>query len=473
MPPQASESSLSPNNPPVDDAQVHAARNGCSTMTQFDPNELARRSMVRRKSFLVEFLDTKGPPQILVVMILLAIGFGATIGVVPAVTTDRYARLNHGYKDLQECSSWVVKPEECLAGSSDAQNAAAIESLVSNTFTFIMSSLLGAISDEVGRRGILLLGLSMSCTSTICLVLMQIIPRMSPNWYYIARASSGLVNWMAICLSCLSDVLPPKWRAAGFGMLLASFSLGIAFSPLLAVFLNHFYVSVVSVCILAVAWLVMFFFLPETLPRAVAAEAKRRRESERHAEATRWGRTVHMLGRPLRELSILNRNTFFQLLAALAFFSGMVSQADQTLLLYYLEERLAFNDKDIAKMFLLMGTLGILVQGVLIKPFIYCVGEKYVIVLAFLVGSFHNVLYGIASEKWEIFISISLASFVGMSFPTISAIKANNVAENEQGRIQGALYSIQALAAGTGPMILRFVYQFTKESSFPGPGTMW
>lgn len=124
-------------------------------------------------------------------------------------------------------------------------------------------------------------------------------------------------------------------------------------------------------------------------------------------------------------------------------------------------------------MFLLMGVLGIFVQGVLIKPFIYCLGEKYVIVLAFLVGSVHNVLYGVASQKWIVFVALSLASFVAMSFPTISAIKANNVAENEQGRIQGALSSIQALAAGTGPMVLRFVYQLTRGSTFPGPGTMW
>lgn len=313
----------------------------------------------------------------------------------------------------------------------------------------------------------------MSCTSTICLVLLQIFPVMSPNWYYMARASSGLINWMAICLSCLSDVLPPQWRAAGFGMLLASFSLGMAFSPILAVFLDHFCVSVVSLCILVVAWLVMFFFFSETLPASVAAEAKRRRETETHGIVTRWGRILYALGRPLRELSILNRNNFFRLLAALAFFSGMVSQADQTLLLYYLEERLAFNDKDVAKMFVMIGVLGILVQGVLIKPFITCLGEKFVIVFAFLLGSVHNMLYGIASEKWVVFVAISLASFVHMSFPTISAIKANNVAENEQGRIQGALYSIQALAAGTGPMILRFVYRCTKDSTFPGPGTMW
>lgn len=46
-------------------------------------------------------------------------------------------------------------------------------------------------------------------------------------------------------------------------------------------------------------------------------------------------------------------------------------------------------------------------------------------------------------------------------------------AENEQGRIQGALYSVQALASGAGPLVLRAVYSQTKEMPYPGPGTMF
>jgi len=464
----------------IEDAQVETDSNGYSAINQInslaEPGE--RGSVPRQKSFMMELVEKKGPPQIFILIILIAMAFGSTVGVVPAVMTDRYARLNHGYSDPRDCGSYVSiddKPEECLLGSAEAQDATAYASLVSNCLTFIMASLLGAISDEVGRRDILILGLFLSFTSPICLVLIQMRPSMSPNWYYIANASSGLVSWMSIILSSLSDVLPPKWRAAGFGLLLASFSVGLALSPIFAVFFNHFEVSVVSLCMLMLALSVIVFFFPETLPPSVAEEAKRIRTLQLQENTTSsWlGSTLHMLNRPVRELSILNRNSFFRLLASLAFFSGMVSQADQSLLLYYLEDRLAFNDKDIVKMFILIGVLGILVQGILIKPFIQCLGEKLVIVMAFLIGSIVNVLYGIASEKWMIFVALSLGSFVGMSFPTISAIKANNVKENEQGRIQGALFSVQALAAGLGPMSLRLVFHFTKDTVFPGPGAMW
>lgn len=221
---------------------------------------------------------------------------------------------------------------------------------------------------------------------------------MSPTWYYVASGSTGLVNWIAVALSALADVLSPKFRAAGFGLLLAGFSLGFALSPMLAAIFNHFQVSIVCCSILTVAWLSTVFCLPETLPPDVAAEAARvRLDEQQHQQqqhvgggSTRWRKIWYVILRPVRELAILNRNSLFRLLSALAFFSGMVATADRTLLLYYVEERLAFNDHDVATMFMLSGILGILVQGVLIKPFNGCFGERYVIVIAFVSVCMYN-----------------------------------------------------------------------------------
>lgn len=399
-------------------------------MDQIDPNEpLSRRSIYRHESFLVQFATSDGPPQIVLLILLLALGFGSTIGVVPAVMTDRYARLNHGYVNDQNCADFTIghKPQECLDGSADAQNAAAFTSLVSNTFTFVTSSMIGSISDERGRKGIMLMGIFLSTLTPLCLVLLQLNPTMSPTWYYIAGALSGLVNWIAVALSALSDVMPPKWRAASFGMLLAGFSLGFALAPTMALFMNHFHVSLLSLTTISIGFVVIAVFFPETLPPETAAEASRCRALEFQTIPSGWRRVLYLILRPVRELSILNRNNLFRLLSSLAFFSGMVSSGDQTLLIYFVEERLAFNDRDVATMFMLMGILGILVQGVLLKPINDCFGERMVVVCAFCIGSIDNMLYGLAKNKATIFVAISMSAFTGMAFPTISAIKANNV----------------------------------------------
>jgi hypothetical protein len=42
--------------------------------------------VVTRKSFVAEFVKSKGPPQIVILVILLALGFGSTIGVVSVLS---------------------------------------------------------------------------------------------------------------------------------------------------------------------------------------------------------------------------------------------------------------------------------------------------------------------------------------------------------------------------------------------------
>ena len=426
------------------------------------------------QSFFKAFFRSQGPPQVIFLCMLLALSLGSTVGVVPAVVTDRYARINHGYTDEADCSSFSRNemPEECLLGSADAQNMSAAASFVSNGLTFVTSSLVGSISDQRGRRNNMLLGISLSILAPMCLVLLQLIDTMSPNYYYIANASTGIVNWIAIALSALSDVMPKKWRAPSFGLLLAGFSLGFAFSPLLALVFSHLGVSIFSLSLLVTGFLFAACLLPETLPPEIAQEAIRARSVDPENE-TALGCVLRHVLRPLRELSILNRNRLFRLLSALAFFSGMSSSADQSLLIYYLEERLGFNDGDVAVLFMIFGLMGIFVQGVVLKPLNDFIGEKHVVVTAFIFGALHNCLYGLATTKSIIYIGVAIGALTGMSFPTISAIKSNNVAEHEQGRIQGALYSLSSLASALGPASLRFVYHLTKDNDYPGPGTMF
>merc|ERR1719203_2327491 len=119
--------------------------------------------------------------------LLLALALGSTVGVVPAVVGDRYARLNHGYAGDGTCSELAGEgrqPRECRLGSEDAQNSAAVASFVSNTLTFTTSSLMGSISDEKGRRGLILLGIGLSALAPLNLVLLQLFGSMNPFLYY-------------------------------------------------------------------------------------------------------------------------------------------------------------------------------------------------------------------------------------------------------------------------------------------------
>jgi len=92
-------------------------------------------------SFVQHFSSSSGPPQVLLICFLLALASGCTVGVIPAVVTDRLARINHAYTGA-DCFTFSTsdKPQPCRLGSQDAQNFSAVSSFISNTLTYVRST---------------------------------------------------------------------------------------------------------------------------------------------------------------------------------------------------------------------------------------------------------------------------------------------------------------------------------------------
>jgi Na+/melibiose symporter-like transporter len=216
--------------------------------------------------------------------------------------------------------------------------------------------------------------------------------------------------------------MPKKMRATCFGLLLSSFSVGFAIAPSLALKLTHFQVSICSFMLLIASLIYAIFLLKETLPSEISERAKQIRYAR--YEPTGWRAIISL---PFRELAILNRDNFFRVLACLAFFSGISSSGNQSVLIYYLEEYLAFDDGDVATLFVIAGFLGIAVQAFLLKVLLSLFGDRLVVFIAFMCGAMHNAMYAFASSKSSIFTAVAIGTITGTSFPVVSAMKANNV----------------------------------------------
>lgn len=146
------ESSASDDN--IDDSEDQSNYNAIDdqNVPQEQQNNQDNGGDGRQTPFIQFFFKSRGPPQIVMLSMLFALSLGSTVGVVPAILTERYAVLYHNFDG--ECSDYGMddKPQACIDGSSDAQTAAAASSFVSNVATFLTSSLIGSISDEYGRR---------------------------------------------------------------------------------------------------------------------------------------------------------------------------------------------------------------------------------------------------------------------------------------------------------------------------------
>eukprot|EP00531_Pseudo-nitzschia_arenysensis_P009591 CAMPEP_0116126244 /NCGR_PEP_ID=MMETSP0329-20121206/6232_1 /TAXON_ID=697910 /ORGANISM="Pseudo-nitzschia arenysensis, Strain B593" /LENGTH=701 /DNA_ID=CAMNT_0003620321 /DNA_START=78 /DNA_END=2179 /DNA_ORIENTATION=- len=465
------------------------------------------------RKFLLDSLASKAVVSTFVISILVSFTIGLTVGIVPEILSDRYARLYHGYgassggkenNDLDRllpCWEYDTSnmPEACVKGADDAQTGAAYAILVQNLLTFFFNAVLGSYSDTLGTLNALV---------PAALLAMEYIETLDPFWYYATNAATGFISFNSMVFAMLSDDCPEEERAGRFAVNFAGFYVGFAIAPMLPTYMSHTAASWWSFALAVILMIYSIVYLPETLPSLVSennpldpseaieesspltlsesnANSSCERESSNNGSASNDGAistpstllqsTKNILLSPFREMTVLNRTGVLHLVTIASFLSAAVYSIDSSLLLFYIEEHLNVREGDIAVMFLVMSIFGVILQGFSLQPLVYTLGEKGLLVLTFLSGTVHNFLYGVASTKTEITAALGLSQLTKLSYPLLSSLASQQVGLDEQGRVQGALLALNALAGALGPVSMNWVYEKTKDGTHKpfGPGTMF
>jgi DHA1 family tetracycline resistance protein-like MFS transporter len=445
-------------------------------MASTTPPEVAEARPHRIIEFFSTFLKAKGALSTFFISVSLSFALGCTVAVVPEILSDRYARLYHGYSWELPCSSFDDQsmPVPCRNGADDAQDASAWSSMLQNLMTLFFNPVIGRLSDVHGRRRIFVLSTFCYTLGPMVLVLMQVFPHMDPIFFYLANSLIGVVSYMGLSFAILSDSMPEEYRAPSFGLVMAGFYGGFAFSPFLALLLNHMHVSILSMVLAGMGFIYTLVAFPETLPDSVR-ENNQQQLSEQVVDDDERERCLHQvwqaLTRPFKEMAILNRDKAIRLVAVGSFFSSMVYSTDVNLVIFYIEEYLNVREQDIAFQFLFMGVVGVIIQGLLLQPMIQFFGEKGLLIVSFLSGTLHNFLYGIAKNKPTLYLALCLSQLTKTNTPILASLASKDATVNEQGQLQGALYAVNALSAAVGPLSMQFIYERTKDTI--GPGTMF
>ncbi|HEX6909708.1 MAG TPA: MFS transporter, partial [Longimicrobium sp.] len=128
----------------------------------------------------------------------------------------------------------------------------------------------GRLSDRIGRRPVLLIGLFGSALSYLAFGLAG-----SLAVLFIARAASGMMGaTIGVAQAYIADVTPPQDRAKGMGMIGAAFGLGFIFGPATGGLLSRFgpeWPFLGAALLSAANGVVAWFRLPESLPPAARA----------------------------------------------------------------------------------------------------------------------------------------------------------------------------------------------------------
>jgi len=309
---------------------------------------------------------------------------------------------------------------------------------------FIFSPLWGRYSDRVGRRPVLIVGLMGMALSFVLFGLAQAL------WMlYAARVLGGLLSSAILptAMAYVADSTDPKRRGKGMGLMGAAMALGMIFGPAIGGFLGGLSPSVPFFVAAGLTILVAGFaalFLPESLSLQERSHA--RREGFRKS-LIYYGQLFRPLRNPVGSILILG------FLSQLAFASLFGTFA------LFAEAKLGFGEEEMGVLFVAMGLIGALGQGLLVGRAIGRWGEGRVIQIGLTVSGFGFLSLLLAYDLKSL---IALASLMGMGnallMPAISSLASKRTSPDQQGNVMGVLNSYQSLGRIVGPLLGGLVF---------------
>jgi DHA1 family tetracycline resistance protein-like MFS transporter len=307
-------------------------------------------------------------------------------------------------------------------------------SAVYGVMQFVFMPMVGAVSDRVGRRPMLLYSMAGMCINFLSTA-------WAPNLacLFIGRVIGGASSAnMSVASAYASDVSTPDNRAKSFGKIGAAFGLGFICGPILGGMLGNiglhlpFYVAAA----LSAANLVYgFVAVPESLP-------PERRSALSLARMNPFGALGRLLGRrDIRGLLVVY---------TLMTFAQMMLQSTFVLFTTF---RFAWTPADNGIALFCVGLSSIVVQAVLLGWLIRRLGDMRVALLGLCSGALAFVLYGLVTQGWMIYAVILCNVLSFAAPPALQGILSKASSAREQGELMGSLQSIGSLGLILMPLV--------------------
>ena len=337
-------------------------------------------------------------------------------------------------------------------GEGQAEGAARASAALIATYALmqlIFSPILGALSDRYGRRPVILISLF---GSAIDYVAMAFAP--SLLWLFVTRAINGVSGAnITACTAYIADVTPPEKRAAGFGLIGAAFGLGFVFGPLLGGWLGHYdlrYPFFAAAALTGANWLYGLLVLPESLP----PELRSRQFTLKRAN-------------PATAIFGLFRRPVIKFFAATQFLVNMAQYSLQTTWVLFTGAKFGWGTMEVGWSLALVGLTAAAVQGGLARKLIPRLGEGRSLILGLGIASLAYAGYGLASQGWMIYCIIAVASIGAIAGPAGTALISMATPPTEQGAVQGAFTSTQAIAQILGSLMGGELLKFFTSDAAP------
>lgn len=333
----------------------------------------------------------------------------------------------------------------------DLASAAYVYGIFGTAFAvmqFLFSPVQGALSDRFGRRRVILLSNLGLGLDYILMAVAHTLPLL-----FIGRLIAGIcAASISTANAYIADITPVEKRAQSYGFLGAAFGLGFVLGPALGGLCAEidprlpFWVAAgLSLANAAYGWLI----LPESLP------ADRR-------SAFSWRRA-----NPLASIVMLSQQRQLFGLAGVVFLSQLAHVVLPAVFVLYAAYRYEWGAGDVGLVLALVGICSAVVQAGLMRPLVRAFGERRTLLLGLIAGALGFAIYGFASTGTVFLIGIPVMALWGVANPAAQALMTAQVDPKEQGRLQGAIWSLAGVAGMIGPYLFTQIFATFIGNSAP------
>jgi DHA1 family tetracycline resistance protein-like MFS transporter len=315
---------------------------------------------------------------------------------------------------------------------------------------FIFAPVLGALSDKLGRRPVLLISLA---GAAINYVVMAFAPQL---WMLlVGRAVAGLTSAnLSVATAYITDISPEDKRVRRFGLFNAMFGIGFIIGPILGGLLGDTWLRlpfIAAAVLNACNFLLALFILPES------------------RTPTRQKIDLAALN-PLRPLRWVFSMKELLPIVLVFFILSATGEAYGTCWALWGFDTFHWNGRWIG---LLLGTFGVchtLVQALLPGPATKLLGERRAVMVGITCACIALVGMAFANQGWIVFAVMPIFALSDIGTPAFQALAARQVDPTRQGQLQGVLTSAVSLASIIGPLAFSTFYVVVQKK---WPGAIW
>lgn len=292
---------------------------------------------------------------------------------------------------------------------------------------FLLAPWWGRLSDRIGRRPVLLVGLAGSALSYLVFALAQSFWMLLAS-RLVAGAMGATVN---VAQAYLADITPPDRRASAMGKLGAAFGLGFVVGPALGGLSSHWgnaapglAATLLTAINLVLAW--------RSLPKTHSHAGDRPR-----AVSVHWSRLIGPYG------AVLLATTAFTVV--------------YVIFPLEVEREMGYDRHHAAYLFVFIGLVSAVVQGGLIGRLVRRLGEPTLmtigaVLLALGLGALPRVIVPGGGLPLLFAALVLVAAGSASISPSAAAFVSRVAPPEEQGRALGLLQSMGAVARIAGPV---------------------